>query len=168
MRSEPMVMDRDFPMTRLQWRVLVVGLVVLAAVGIALFGGFIPGLKPNYSQAAIVTVDGRSYYVEPSPLHYPILTNSTSPWNVTFHNVSFQFEMTGWFYFTGGILQGTGTELNGTHYSFVLGLLPNGSRPTLYLSPDGVFGANWAGGWFGSISVVLLVEVSPSVGDSPE
>jgi hypothetical protein len=159
-----MLFERDYPMTGPQKRALVVGLVVMAAIGIALFGGFIPGIKPNYSQPTIDTIDGHSYYVEPVLLHYPILSNSSSPWNVTFHNVSFQLEMTGWFYFTGGLVQGTGTEPNGTHYSFVLGLLPNGSRPTLYISPDAVFGAGWAG----SLSVLLLVEVPPSVGTASE
>lgn len=157
-----MVMDRDFPMSALQKKVLVVGLAVMAVFGLALFGGFIPGIKPNYSEPTIDLVDGHLYYVEASGLHFPFLTNSTSPWNVTFHNVSFQLEMTGWFYFTGGILQGTGTEPNGTHYSFVLGQLPNGSRPELYISPDRVFGADWGGDWFGSLSVLLLVEVPPS------
>jgi hypothetical protein len=158
-----MLFQRDYPMTGLQKRVLVVGLVVMVAIGVALFGGFIPGIKPNYSAPTIDTVEGHSYYVEPTLLHYSFLTNSTTPWNVAFHNVSFELEMTGFYYFTGGILQGTGTEPNGTHYSFALGLFPNGTRTTLYLSPDWEFGADWSGA---SISVLLLVEVPPSGGTS--
>jgi len=157
-----MVLERDYPMTGLQRKVLVVGLVVMSAIGIALFGGLIPGVKPNYTAPAIVSVGGHLYYAEPTLLHYPVASNATSPWNVTFHNVTFQLAMTGWYYLTGGIVRGTGSEPNGTHYPFVLGVLPNGSRPTLYLSPDGVFGAAWAGGWLGPVTVTLLVEVPTS------
>jgi hypothetical protein len=160
-----MVLDRDFPMTDLQRRVLVVGLVVMLAIGIALFGGFIPGLKPNYSEPTIDTVNGHRYYVEPSLLHIPFLSNSSSPWSVAFHGVAFQLQMTSWSFFTGGIIQGTGTEPNGTHYSFALGLFPNETRTTLYLSPDKFFGADWSSG---SLSVLLLVEVLPSNGASTE
>jgi hypothetical protein len=166
MSDDPMVLEKDYPMSSAQKRVLVIGLVVMLAIGFALFGGFIPGAKPNYSQPAIDTIGGHRYYVEPALLHYPIGSNATTPWNVTFHNVTFQLEMTGWDYLTGGILQGSGIEPNGTHYPFVLGVLPNGSRPTLYLSPDGVFGAAWIGGWLGPLAVQLLVEVPPS-GGSP-
>jgi hypothetical protein len=161
-----MVLERDYPMTRTQVRVLVVGLAVMAAFGIALFGGFIPGEKPNYAQPTIDTINGHRYYVEPTLLHYPVTVgaNSSAPWNVTFHNVTFELEVTGWYYLTGGIIQGTGVEPNGTHYSFALGVLPNGSRPTLYLSPDGVFGAEWTGGWFGPVTMLLLVAVPDSSG----
>lgn len=161
-----MVFDRDYPMTSLQVRILLVGLAVMVAGGIVLFGGFIPGAKPNFSLSSIDSIDGHLYYAEPTPLHYPILGNSTSPWNVSFHNVSFQLAMTGWNYLTGGIVQGTGTELNGTHYSFELGVLPNGSRPMLFISPDREFGADWTGTWFGPSAVLLLVEVPPSGGAS--
>jgi hypothetical protein len=161
-----MVLERDYPMTPLQMRALVIGLVVMSAIGIALFGGFIPGEKPNYSAPTTATIDGRLYFAEPTLLHYPLLGNATSPWNVTFHNVTFQLQMTGWYYLTGGILRGTGSEPNGTHYSFLLGLLPNGSRPTFFLSPDGVFGAAWGGGWLGPATVLLLVEAATSGGPS--
>jgi hypothetical protein len=157
-----MVIDQDFPMTRQQMRVMAVGLAVMAAVGIALFGGFIPGLKPNFSQPTVDAVDGHLYYVEPTLLHYPALGNTSQPWNVTFHNVTFVLEVTGWYYLTGGIVAGTGTEPNGTHYSFALGEFPNGSRPTLYISPDHAFGVDWTGGWLGPVAALLLVEVPPS------
>jgi hypothetical protein len=160
-----MVLDHDFPMTDLQRRVLVVGLLVMSAIGIALFGGFIPGLKPNYSQPTIDTINGHRYYVEPSLLHIPFLSNSSSPWSVAFHGVSFQLQMTRWSFFTGGIIAGTGTEPNGTTYSFALGHFPNGTRTIWYFSPDNVFGADWSSG---SLSVQLLVEVLPSNETSAE
>jgi len=157
-----MVLDRDYPMTGRQARVLVVGLVVMSALGIALFGGLIPGVKPNFSAPATVSIDGHLYYAEPTLLHYPLVGNATVPWNVTFHNVTFQLAMTDWSFLSGGIVRGTGTEANGTHYGFLLGILPNGSRPTLYISPDGGFGAAWDGGWLAPVTVLLLVEVPPT------
>jgi hypothetical protein len=148
-------------MTRLQARVLVIGLVVMIAIGIALFGGYIPGLKPNYSAPDIRLVDGHRYYALVTPLHYPGFTNISAPWNVSFRNVTFELQCVNWYSSTGGIVVATGTESNGTHYAFVMGqTLPNGTRSTLYLSPDRVFGASYPGGWFGGIAITLLVATS--------
>lgn len=133
----------------------------MAVVGIALFGGLIPGLRPNYSAPATTTIAGHLYYVDSSPLLVPFFSNSTSPWNVTFHNVTFELRLTNWYSTNGGIVHGNGTEANGTRYAFALGeRLPNGSRPALFVSPDSVFAAAWTGGWFGSLSIGLMVEVS--------
>ncbi len=163
-----MALDRDFPMTLTQVRVLVVGLAAMAAIGIALFGGFLPGLRPNYSAADITTVAGHRYYVESSLLSTPVFANSTAPWNVTFHNVTFELRLTNWYSLQGGIVHGNGTEANGTRYAFTLGeLLPNGSRSTFFLSPDLIFAASWTGGWFGGPTIGLLVEVSYAPAAAP-
>lgn len=158
-----MVLDRDYPMTRTQVRILFVGLVIMVAIGIALFGGYLPGIKPNLSGPAIAMVNGHPYYTEASPLKIPFLTNSTPPWNVSFRNVTFELSLSDWYSATGGIVRGTGSEVNGTRYSFELGeLLANGSRAQLYLSPDGVFGVGWGGGWLGGFTAELLVSTSYS------
>lgn len=148
-------------MSRTQLRVLAVGIGAMAVVGIALFGGLIPGLRPNYSSPATTTLAGHQYYVDSSPLSIPFLSNNTPPWNVTFHGVTFELRLTNWYSVTGGIVHGNGTEANGTRYAFTLGeRLPNGSRPALFISPDSVFAAAWAGGWLGGFTIGLLVEVS--------
>jgi hypothetical protein len=153
-------MDHDYPMSRQAVGVLVVGLVVMVAIGIALFGGFVPGIHPNLTAPAVVTVQGHQYYTEPTPLHIPLFTNSSGPWNVTFHNVTFELWVTNWYSATGGIVHGHGTELNGTTDSFVLGgPIPNGTRVSLYLSPDLEWGASWVGGVAGGFSAQLLVKV---------
>ncbi len=148
-------------MTPTQLRVLAIGLGVMAVVGIALFGGLIPGLRPNYSAPATTVIAGHLYYVESSPLLAPFLSNATAPWNVTFHNVTFELRLTNWYSVTGGIVHGNGTEANGIRYAFTLGeRLSNGSRPALFVSPDSVFAAEWLGGWLGGSSIGLMVEVS--------
>lgn len=152
--------DRDFPMTRTQGRALFLGIVVWAVVGVLLFGGFLTGVKPTLSLNGLATIGDESYHLEYSPLQTPLFTNSTSPWNVTFYNVTFQLWLTDWYSMTGGVLNGVGTEPNGTAYAFVLGApLPNGTRATFFLSPDQVFGVGWAGGWFSQAFAQLYVRV---------
>ena len=166
-RDASVVLDRDYPMTRRQVRVLAVGLAVMVGIGLALFGGLIPGLKPNYQEPTVVVVAGHEYFVEIVPLHVPFLTNTSAPWNVSFRNVSFELQLANWYSNTGGWVEGIGTESNGTHYPFVLGeVFPNGTRATLYVSPDSVFGASYLGGWLGGVVIHLLVETTygPSIG----
>lgn len=148
-------------MTRIQTRVLAIGLVVMIAIGVALFGGLIPGLRPDYGGPATTFLNGHEYYVDAPVLNYPALGTSNSSMNVTFHNVTFALHLTNWYSVVGGIIHGNGTESNGTRYAFELGeLLPNGTRPTLYVSPDSVFVGEWNGGWLGSPTIDLLVETS--------
>lgn len=156
-----MVLDQDFPISRRQAQITVVGLVVMAVSGILLFGGFLPGLHPDFSAPAIVTLDGHSYYIEPTVLQVPLpVGTSSGPWNVTFHNVTFTLWLTGWYSGPGGIVHGIGTEPNGTAYPFSLGgYAANGTRANLFLSPDSAFGCAWTGGPFGGVTAQLLVEV---------
>ncbi len=155
-----MVLDRDYPPTRRDLVILAVGLSIMGIIGILLFGGFLPGLHPSFAQNSIETIDGHQYYVLQSALLTPFLANSSGPWNVTFHNVTFRLWITNWYAFTGGIVHGVGTEPNGSAYPFALGTTnPNGSRTTLYLSPDRGFGAYWTGGPFGGPEIQLLVKV---------
>ena len=151
--------DRDFPMTRIQRRALALGFVAWAVAGAILFGGFLPGLKPTFATTGPVIIEGHQYYYEYSQVHAPTFANYSAPWNVTFHNVTFNLWLTNWYSVTGGVLNGVGTEPNGTSYPFVLGyVLPNGSRPMFFVSPDYAFAVGWNGGWLGGIFAQLFVE----------
>ena len=154
-----MSLDTDYPMSRTQARALVVGLVSMAVIGGLLFGGALPGLKPNYSEPATVTIDGEAYYYTLVRLPSPALfSNSTAPQAFLFHNVSFFLWVTNWDSFSGGLVHGNGTEPNGTVSSFVLG--SSSSPPVdsqLFVAPDRAFAVAWAGGWFGGTSVRLMV-----------
>ncbi len=156
-----MVLDRDYPITRRGAQLTILGLLIMAVIGVLLFGGFLPGIHPDFSGPDIVTLQGHQYYEAPTVLHVPIgLVNSTDPWNVTFHNVTFRLWLTNWYSGPGGLVNGDVTEPNGTSYPFVLGGYDlNGSRAFLYLSPDRFFGASWAGGPLGGPVAQLFVEV---------
>jgi len=154
-----MGLEQDFPLTRTQAKVLVVGLLLMGAFGAALFGGVTPGLRPDYTPPAVIVVDGTSYYYAavllPTP---PLLSNHSAPESFGFHNVTFALWVTNWGSFSGGLVRGNGTEPNGTVYSFVLGesaLPPVNS--TLFLSPDRLFGVYWPGGLLGGSTVRLMV-----------
>jgi len=154
-----MSLDRDYPLSRTQGRVLLVGLVVMMAFGAALFGGLIPGLKPNYAPPSTITVDGEPYYYTYVVLNFPaIFSNHTSPQSFAFHNVSFLLWVTNWYDPSGGLVHGNGTEPNGSVYSFVLG---RSSIPplnvSLYISPDRLFAVYWSAGVLGGPWVTLMV-----------
>ena len=157
-RSPMIGLDRDFPMTRTQRRVLLLGIAVWVVVGFLLFGGFLTGVKPSFSTSGLTTIDGWSYHYEYSPIRAPTFTNTSSPWNVTFFNVTFELWLTNWYSMTGGVLNGVGTEPNGSAYAFALGLpLSNGTRITFFLSPDLAFGVGWNGGWLSEAFAQLYV-----------
>ena len=154
-----MSLDTDYPMSRAQARALVVGLLIMAVFGGLLFGGALPGLKPNYSEPATVTIGGEAYYFTLVKLRSPALfSNSTSPQAFVFHNISFLLWVTNWDSFSGGLVRGNGTEPNGTVFSFVLGISPSlRVDADLYVAPDRAFAVAWSGGWFGGTSVRLMV-----------
>ena len=161
-----MVLGRDIPYSALQRRILVAGLLVLAVIGVVLFAGFLPGLRPNYSAPTVVTLNGHPYFDEVTPLHAPFFSNASTPWSITFHNVTFDLWLSNWYSPTGGIVHVRGTELNGSESAFEVGqLLPNGTRAALGFSSDSVFGVWWTGGWSAVASVQLLVETS--YGEAP-
>ena len=154
-----MVLERDYPMTRTQGRILVIGFAIMIAAGIVLFGGLIPGVKPNFAPPSTASIEGHEYDTALTPLHVPVTTNSTGPWNVSYHRVVFELWLSDWYSFTGGIVHGSGVEANGTSYPFELGQTSaNGSRVQLYISPDWVFGVAWVGGIFGGFNARLFVE----------
>jgi len=156
-----MGIDQDFPTTRTQAKVLIVGLVVMGAFGAALFGGAIPGLKPNYSERTSLVLDGERYYFTVVSLSMPgLFLNSTAPESFAFHNVTFALWVSNWNVVGGGLVRGNGTEANGTVYAFVLG--ESASPPvntTLFLSPDRAFAVYWPGGPLGGNSERLMVHV---------
>jgi len=158
-----MVLDRDYPMTPTQLKVLAIGYALVIAFGVVLFGGFIPGIKPNFSAPVYATVDGHEYFVESSPLPLPGFSHWSAPWNVTFHNVTFGLQIENWNASVGRLVYGNGTEPNGTHYAFELGEMePNGSLVRWFLSPDADFAASWNGGWFSQLVILLYVLVPPA------
>jgi hypothetical protein len=154
-----MGIEQDFPMSRTQLTVLVTGLVAMSAVGVAFFGGFFPGVKPTFAGPPTVVVKGEPYYYTELSLHLPnFLANASLPASATFHNVTFELWFIDWDWTTGALVQGNGTEANGTTYSFVLGTsAAHPSNATLFLSPDLDFGAYWPGLAQSGDSVQLLV-----------
>jgi hypothetical protein len=158
-----MVLDRDYPFSSLQLKILAVSFAACIAFGFALFGGFIPGLRPSPSGPLETSIDGRPYYLEVVPISVPWFANSSAPWNVTFHNVTFELRATHWYSGGGGWIVGNGTERNGSRSTFALGGYgQNGTRATLYLSPDRVFAVSWVGGVFAGATLQVMVEVAYS------
>ena len=139
----------------LELKIGAIGFVVIAAFGVALFGGFIPGLHPNYAEPRTVEIHGIPYYWEDYDMPWPYPpANSTSPTALTFHNVTFAIWVTNWYGEQEGVVHGNGTEPNGTVFSFALGGGSLGANVSSeYISPDGEFGAAWSGQLF----VELLV-----------
>ncbi|HTT45637.1 MAG TPA: hypothetical protein VMH38_06440 [Thermoplasmata archaeon] len=154
-----MSIDQDYPMSPTQKRVLVIGLVVLGVCFAALFGGFVPGLKPNLTNPSTIVIDGESYYYSAVVLNLPLaFTNHTSPQAFLFHNVSFSLWVTNWGGPSGGLVRGNITEPNGTVSSFVLGEAVMASQnSTLYVTPDHLAAVYWGGGVFGGPRVWLMV-----------
>lgn len=146
-------------MSRTQFRVMVIGLIVMGVIFAAFFGGFVPGFKPNYTNPSTIVIDGQSYYYTTVSLNVPAaFTNSTSPQAYAFHNVSFHLWTTNWYAPSGGLVWGNGTEPNGTTFSFVLGQSESPPRnTTLYVTPDRFFAVYWPGGSLGGLRVWLLV-----------
>jgi hypothetical protein len=141
-----------------------IALVAMAAFGIALFGGYIPGLRPNYSEPATIEVRGLPYYWTEYHLSWPVPpATTTTPSVVTFHNITFALWLTNWYSGPGGIVNGNGTEPNGTVYAFNLTLASLGANSTSpFFSPDREFGAAWSG----QVFVELLVRATPPAGAS--
>jgi len=159
------MMDRDYPPTPRQTRVTLLGLVVIAVIGILLFGGLIPGLHPNYSSPTTVTYDGHVYYYASVPVPWaPIGSNFSTPERLLLHNVTFWVWVTNWYSLTGGVLRGNVTVLNGSVYSFALGSPEvNRTYSPLFESPGGAVVVVWAGG----LDFQPLVEV-PAAGSTPD
>lgn len=153
------MIDGNFPMTATQAKAVIVGLVVMGAFGAALFGGAIPGLKPNFSGPNVVYLEGQRYYSTTFFLATPLFPgNASAPQSVTFYNVTFELWVSNWNSPTGGLVHGNGTEANGTVYSFVLGISVNPpENTTLYISPDRAFAASWPGGPLAGFWVHLMV-----------
>lgn len=146
-------------MSGTQRKVLVIGLVTMVVVGVALFSGVIPGLKPNYAGTDLLELNGTSYYFTVVYLGEPLYpANATTPQTFVFHNTTFALWVTNWYGWTGGIVRGNGTETNGTTFTFSLGHSydPPVNRTT-YVSPDGEFAVYWAGGQFAGPGVRLMV-----------
>jgi len=153
-----MGMDQDFPMTRTQLRVLAVGLLAMAIVGVVVFGGFVPGVRPAPTPSTI-EVNGQPYYFTVESLAPPaLLENVSPPQQFVFHHVTFVLWIVNWYSVTGPELYGNGTELNGTTYSFVLGIPGSTTGGTnQFLSPDLLFGVYWLGGLLAGNTARLMV-----------
>ncbi len=145
------------PMGRREVVAMVLALGIGGMVGIALFAGYIPGLKANSTLPSTVTIDGRSYYWTDASLPFPIFpANTSSPVQTTFHNVTFHLWVTGWYQTVLGFLHGNASTINGTVYGFVLGgptTLPG--RTTEFLAPGDAWGAYWNGQLFAQLYVLV-------------
>jgi hypothetical protein len=154
-----MGIEQDFPMSPNQLKALVIGLVAMTGVGVAFFGGYFPGIKPTLSGPSTVDVNGKPYFYTDLALPPPsFLANASSPAMAVFHNVSFALWFVDWDWAGGALVQGNGTEANGTSASFLIGSSPaHPSNESLFLSPDLEFGAYWPGLAQAGDSVELLV-----------
>jgi len=155
-----MGIEGDFPITRTQAQVLVIGLVVMMGLGFALFGGLIPGVSPRSNAPSnLVFVNGQAYATEALTLATPsVFQNSTLSQAFLFQNVTFSFWTSDWYSVDGAELHGNGTEGNGASYAFTLG--PTGvpwGNSTSYFSPDHLFGVVWVGGPLVGNSVRVMV-----------
>jgi hypothetical protein len=143
------MMDRDYRSSPRQVKVTIIGILVMAIFGVALFGGLIPGLKPNYNVPSTITYDGRPYYYSHVPVPWPALgANFTQPLKGEFHNVTLWYWVTSWYSITGGYLRGNVTLTNDSTYAFVLGG-PETSPAynTSFVTPGGGAGVFWSGGF---------------------
>jgi hypothetical protein len=149
------MMDRDYPSTPRQARLTLVSLAACGVVGILLFGGYVPGLHPNFAPAT-ATFEGRAYYWTTVIVPIPYTgVNRTLPVSETFHNVTFWTWVTNWSIVGGTYLHGNASGPNSTVYPFTLG----GSRfaanwTELYVSPGAAVVVEWTGGW-GAYLLVL-------------
>jgi hypothetical protein len=143
------------PLTRRRVVSIVAVYAVCLAFGALLFSGNFPGIPGHFTSN--VEINGREYYSTWYPLPFPTLgSNSTPPATVTFQNVTFWLWETGWGNPQGAFVHGNGTDLNGSSYSFLLGgPALNANRTTLFVSPDGTFGAYWNGQLF--VELLVLV-----------
>lgn len=142
------MMDRDFPPSRGQVRAMVIALAVSGVAGLLLFGGYVPGLRPNYTPPPYASVDGRNYYYTDVSVPIPLsLEGRTSPAATQFHNVTFWTWVSNWSLLGGTYYRGNATERNGTTYPFVLGGARSDANWTdIYIAPGGAVAVEWDGG----------------------
>ncbi len=142
------MLDRDHPITARQRTLTVGALLVGGAVGIALFGGLIPGLRPNFTPPEFQTFEGRSYYwtqvLVPAP---PLGANASVNETATVHNTTFQYWSEAQLAGTLTYLKGVANVPHGSSYPFVVGggLVP-AERTTQYVSADHEVAVLWMGG----------------------
>ncbi len=147
------MMDQDFPMSRRQGQVLVVGLVAMAVVGVALFGGWIPGVHPG-AGGSVLTYQGRPYFWTFLTVPYPLWpANTSGPVNYTFHGAALALGTKNWYALGGGELVGTIAPENATPTNFTL----TAAAPTAE-SPNATVVLEWPGG----ILLYFLVLVPPT------
>ncbi|MGB6500467.1 MAG: hypothetical protein WBG19_03570 [Thermoplasmata archaeon] len=142
------MMDRDFALSSRDIRLTFSALVVSGIVGLLLFGGVLPGLRPDFTPPATVTVDGQSYYwtafTVPLPLPFSEVSGHVS---VAFHNVTFWAWITNWSIVGGEYLHGNASEPNGSVYPFVMGGFPAQTNWTdQYVTPGALIVIQWTGG----------------------
>ncbi len=150
------MIDGNFPISRTQAKTMVGGLVGMAIVGMLLFGGYLPGLHPQYTPNPLTTYDGRSYYWAalsvPSP---PFLSSHSAPTSSVFRNDTIWRWVTNAGWLGGAYLHGNVTERNGTVYEFVIGGFSGQANWTdRFVAPGASVVVEWGGG---SLVYVLLL-----------
>jgi hypothetical protein len=142
------MMDRDFSLSPRDVRRTLSALVVAGIVGLLLFGGVLPGLRPDFRPPAIVTFDGEPYYWTTFAIPLPLPFSEVSAhYSVVLHNVTVWAWITNWSVVGGEYLHGNASEPNGTVYPFVMGGFPAQANWTdQYVAPGGAFVIEWNGG----------------------
>lgn len=139
------MLDQEFPMTRRQAKSTVLALLVGGIVGVAVFGGIVPGLHPSYAAPEFVSLNGHQYHwteiLVPAALPG---TNGSMPISRAVHNTTFWI----WVYIDHGDrtwLAGNATITGGGFYNFSIGgqLWPT-MRPAQYISPDSQVAVVWS------------------------
>jgi hypothetical protein len=141
------MMNPDTPPSPRALKLLAVAFAISIVVGVLLFSGNLPGLRPNYAAATTVTVDGRPYFWSDYTIPWPPWPeNFSEPNSTTFHHATFWFWVTGWYGIDTAYLHGNATPANGsTSPDFALGGPASPDRQTLYLGDGGTVGAQWDG-----------------------
>jgi len=142
------MMDRDVPISPRERRITVICFAIALVIGALLFGGYLPGLHPQYGSPTYLTVDGRAYYWTATDVPVPAFAlNYSFPLETTFHNVSFWYWITNVSFLDTAQLHGNATVPNGSTFDFEVGSgHPLGTRTTEYIAPGGVVAVLWDGG----------------------
>lgn len=142
------MIDGNPPAAPWQQKATVVAVLVGVGIGAAVFGGLVPGLRPNFAPPEYVEFEGRMYYgstiAAPSPLFG---SNTTVPEEEFVHNATFWVWGTTAFGGFETFLDGNASFSSGHVYSFSLGgTVLSTNRTTQYVSSDGEIAVLWTGG----------------------
>jgi hypothetical protein len=139
------MMGRELPTSPRERKATALALVAGAAIGIALFGGYVPGIHPTFTSPAVITFDGKLYYWKEIGVPLPVVLSNSSPSEkIAVHNATFEVYTIGWLSGGGSYLAGNATLDSGVTYPFsVGGSVASPDHTTQYVSPDGEIAVVW-------------------------